>query len=814
MQTLDRPMEKEPGETHGAQSQAVEMQRPDELKIQSEDLGKQFDEVETQIIGHDGPPKLDNRQDDRSFQTNEMTCFKSKTSEGMANNLVGKSDIAKRIGEVKGLQCKSKEENLETKIVIDESCHEVPESLVLKSETPNEFFNIVNSSYKVDENVMESNIQEDDVDSKPLQNDLAKEMENNRNLVTAEVNQKADECLSEDRSLDLVFDGRKDPEMEASSGKSTCSLEADQQNQGIGEKAGAFENIIKQKSLIAVSTLMRRLSGKRDKGSMCISDDQGKDVSESPKDSESKMDLEKVAETHALSPVNFFKIYSNVSVENKTEGPPQPIAMKGRVILYSRSGCPECKKVRLFLYMKRLRYIEINVDVYPSRKLELGKISGDASIPKVFFSEILIGGLGELKALDKSGKLNEKIDFLINEAPSFEAPLPPLSGEDDVSSSRAPDEMALIVRKMRESIVVKDRFWRLRRFTNCFLGSEALDFLSEDQCLERQEARLILILNHLSNAITLLAVQFARKLASKLFFHHVLDENLFEDGNHLYRFLDENPIVASQCHNIPRGIITLKPKPIAEIASRLRFLSYAMFEAYASEDGSHIDYRSLHGSEEFARYLRIVEELQRVEIWETSREEKLAFFVNLYNMMAIHAILVWGHPAGALERRKMFDDFKYVIGGCTYSISSIQNGILRGNQRPPYSLMKPFGAKDKRSRVALPYPEPLVHFALVCGTRSGPALRCYSPRDIDEELLDAARRFLRSGGLTIDMNAKVAYASKILKWFSTDFGKDDVEVLKHVSNYLNPVDSTALLDLLFNSELKVVYQTYDWALNC
>ncbi|KAK4276786.1 hypothetical protein QN277_014894 [Acacia crassicarpa] len=790
-------MEKEPGKTHGAQSQAVEMQRLDELKIQSEDLGKKIDEVETQIIGHDGPPKLDNRQDDRSFQTSEMKGFKSKTSEGMANNLVGKSDFAERIGEVKDLQCKSKQENLEIRIVIDESCHEVPESVVLKSEIPNELFNFVNSSYKVNENVTEKNIQEDDADKKSLQNDLAKEMEDNRKLVTVEVNQKADECLSEDRSLDLVFDGRKDPEMEASTSKSTCSLEADQQNQGIGEKAGAFENIIRQRSLIAVSTLMRRLSGKRDKGSMCISGDQGKDVSESSKDSEFKMDLEKVAETHALSPVNFFKIYSNVSVENKTEGPPQPIAMKGRVILYSRSGCPECKEVRLFLYMKRLRYIEINVDVYPSRKLELGKISGDASVPKVFFSEILIGGLDELKALDKSGKLNEKIDFLINEAPSFEAPLPPLSGEDDVSSSRAPDEMALIVRKMRESIVVKDRFWRLRRFTNCFLGSEALDFLSEDQCLERQEA-----------------VQFARKLASKLFFHHVLDENLFEDGNHLYRFLDEDPIVASHCHNIPRGIITLKPKPIAEIASRLRFLSYAMFEAYASEDGSHVDYRSLHGSEEFARYLRIVEELQRVEIWETSREEKLAFFVNLYNMMAIHAILVWGHPAGALERRKMFDDFKYVIGGCTYSLSSIQNGILRGNQRPPYSLMKPFGAKDKRSRVALPYPETLVHFALVCGTRSGPALRCYSPRDIDEELLDAARRFLRSGGLTIDMNANVAYASKILKWFSTDFGKDDVEVLKHVSNYLNPADSTALLDLLSTSELKVVYQTYDWALNC
>lgn len=99
------------------------------------------------------------------------------------------------------------------------------------------------------------------------------------------------------------------------------------------------------------------------------------------------------------------------------------------------------------------------------------------------------------------------------------------------------------------------------------------------------------------------------------------------------------------------------------------------------------------------RYLRIVEELQRVEIHDISREEKLAFFINLYNMMVIHAILMC-HPSGVLERIRLSGDFKYVIGGSAYSISAIQNGILRGNQRPPYNLLRPFGQKDKRTRVS------------------------------------------------------------------------------------------------------------------
>lgn len=57
----------------------------------------------------------------------------------------------------------------------------------------------------------------------------------------------------------------------------------------------------------------------------------------------------------------------------------------------------------------------------------------------------------------------------------------------------------------------------------------------------------------------------------------------------------------SQCYNIPKGTLDVLPKPIVEIASRLQLLSRAVFEAYVSEDGRHVDYRSIHGSEEFKR---------------------------------------------------------------------------------------------------------------------------------------------------------------------------------------------------------------------
>lgn len=666
-----------------------------------------------------------------------------------------------------------------------------------------ESLNISEDSHKLDND----NRQDDMVDKKDgTEGQEEKEDNDSDNLnektdengdLKSKAQEATDQTTEEEKEQEPVFDGTEVPGMEANRSTSTRSLDLDAETQRVVEKAVALTNLVKEKSAVAVSSVLRRLSGRKDEDGQDVPDDENKDVPDSGENIGAKEGPEKTMERSAWNPLSYIMTSNAEQRVEVTEGFTKPIAMKGRIILYTRLGCPDCKEARLFLYWKGLRYVEINIDIYPNRKPELEKISGSSAVPKVFFNEILIGGLSELKGLSESGKLYDKIDYLINEAPPIEAPLPPLSGEDDLSSSGAIDELALVVRKMKESIVVKDRFYKMRRFTHCFLGSEAVDFLSEDQYLEREEA-----------------IEFGRKLASKFFFQHVLGENLLEDGNHLYRFLDHDPIVSSQCYNIPKGIIDVKPKPIVEIASRLRLLLCGILEAYTSIDGKHVDYSSIRGSEEFARYKRIVEELQRVEILDMAREEKLAFFINLYNMMAIHAILEFGHPAGPIERRKLFGDFKYVVGGSTYSLSAIQNGILRGNQRPPYNLMKPFGAKDNRSKVALPYTEPLIHFALVCGTRSGPVLRCYSPGNIDKELMEAARNFLRNGGIVIDLNAKVALASKILKWFNVDFGKNEVELLKHVSNYLEPADSEAILDLLANSQLKVMYQPYDWSLNC
>lgn len=103
------------------------------------------------------------------------------------------------------------------------------------------------------------------------------------------------------------------------------------------------------------------------------------------------------------------------------------------------------------------------------------------------------------------------------------------------------------------------------------------------------------------------------------------------------------------------------------------------------------------------RYINVIEDLHRVNLLELSHNEKLAFFLNLYNAMVIHGLIRFGRLEGVIDRKSFFSDFQYLVGGHPYSLIAIKNGILRGNRRPPYSFVKPFSSSDKRLEVSKVY---------------------------------------------------------------------------------------------------------------
>lgn len=150
-------------------------------------------------------------------------------------------------------------------------------------------------------------------------------------------------------------------------------------------------------------------------------------------------------------------------------------AMKGRISFYSRSNCRDCTAVRRFLREKGLRFVEINVDVYPQREKELVERTGSSSVPQIFFNEKQFGGLVALNSLRNSGGFDQRLKEMVGPKCPDDAPAPPVYGFDDDEVEEPTDEMIEIVRVLRQRLPIQDRLMKMKIVKNCFAGGEMVD---------------------------------------------------------------------------------------------------------------------------------------------------------------------------------------------------------------------------------------------------------------------------------------------------------------------------------------------------
>ena len=134
-----------------------------------------------------------------------------------------------------------------------------------------------------------------------------------------------------------------------------------------------------------------------------------------------------------------------------------------------------------------------------------------------------------------------------------------------------------------------------------------------------------------------------------------------------------------------------------------------------------------------------------------NRKEKLAFYINAYNILALKKVVdhwptqsiknsgsfftpVWDKPAGKL-------------GGATVTLGQVEHTILR------------------------PMGDPRIHLAIVCASVSCPDLRNepYTAAKLNDQLNDQARHFLDNKDKGLKIEKKAIRVSKIFDWFKEDF---------------------------------------------
>ncbi|HVH74107.1 MAG TPA: glutaredoxin 3 [Stellaceae bacterium] len=80
------------------------------------------------------------------------------------------------------------------------------------------------------------------------------------------------------------------------------------------------------------------------------------------------------------------------------------------VEMYTTSWCPYCMRARALLRHKRVEFSEFDVEEEPDRRREMVcRAGGRTSVPQIFINGEHIGGSDELAALDRAGRLDEKL---------------------------------------------------------------------------------------------------------------------------------------------------------------------------------------------------------------------------------------------------------------------------------------------------------------------------------------------------------------------------------------------------------------------
>ncbi len=203
------------------------------------------------------------------------------------------------------------------------------------------------------------------------------------------------------------------------------------------------------------------------------------------------------------------------------------------------------------------------------------------------------------------------------------------------------------------------------------------------------------------------------------------------------------------------------------------------------KDGD-VDYQGFFDNESFERYIDYVANKKIDET--TSKEEKLAFYINAYNALSIKGIVDGYSPKSFFGKVKFFYGQKYTIAGQRMNLYDFEHKIIR------------------------PLGEPRIHFALVCASYSCPKLRseAYNVEQLDSQLTENAIDFINDQQKnTFDSDKKVARISKIFSWFKEDF-IEKTSLQGYIALYVSDANVKALL---LQDGFKVRHQKYDWSLN-
>jgi hypothetical protein len=218
-----------------------------------------------------------------------------------------------------------------------------------------------------------------------------------------------------------------------------------------------------------------------------------------------------------------------------------------------------------------------------------------------------------------------------------------------------------------------------------------------------------------------------------------------------------------------------------------------ILQKYVNTSGK-VQYSALHNDiaplSKFVDSLAAVSPVSHPALFPT-KEAKLAYWVNTYNALVVHAFASEYPKDKARLKSKVgqyqfFYRRKFKVGGVLRSLDDIEAKSIR--------------PLDNR-----------IHFSIVCASESCPWLsnEAFTEQNVMAKLEDRAKLFLNQDrNVKVDSAKRTIHLSKIFDWFQKDFAPNQVELLKYIAKYRQKDGGE-----LASGSWKVLFFDYDWSLN-
>nr|CAG4708285.1 unnamed protein product [Naegleria fowleri] len=338
------------------------------------------------------------------------------------------------------------------------------------------------------------------------------------------------------------------------------------------------------------------------------------------------------------------------------------------------------------------------------------------------------------------------------------------------------------------------------------------------------------------------AVCFAQQMMNQMIFKNVEKFNpTFEDSStSLYIFYEEYE--SKNTLNIdeskigefePQSSFVSVYRALTELGKEMNF-HYDLSAKYESKP--IFDYQAFAFSEHYAILMDEVRKLQKVDpntIVDTNFRK--CFFINIYNIMVLHALMRCGKPTNFLLRKRFFHQKKYLIGRYKLSLDEIAHGILRGekysrktsgnfnnlereNHISSKFKQKILGTEDNSAISALnnlriPEFDPRIHFCLYRADMSSPRFQLFSVDNLEYEIEKATREYIQRE-TKVDVDSNTIHLSKFFQWFREDFAYSDDDIINFVSKYLDFVSVAKIGEMKDNNDQPIhLNYRYNTSLN-